>query len=109
MNSDEHEIDSEIKETMNVSSDSAHIVSRAANSLGSSEPVPIPSMSLNGLSAASPLLADDNDVIEDEWIDIAKRIIKEYRADPYTLSRALISLRAEYMKKRYNKDIKVTD
>lgn len=55
----------------------------------------------------TPGVAADNDLIENEWVDIAKRIITENKDDPYNLSNAITLLRADYMKKRYGKDINV--
>lgn len=50
---------------------------------------------------------DDKDVIEKEWIARTKQIISGTRADPYKQSEELTVLKADYMKKRYNKTIKI--
>ena len=50
---------------------------------------------------------DDNDLIEKEWVDKARAIIENNRDDPYKQSEGLTNLRAEYMKKQYNKTIKL--
>jgi hypothetical protein len=62
-----------------------------------------------GVSGDSPVMADDSELIEDEWVAIIKRILIENRDDPYLLSRAMTILRADYLKKRYQKDIKIPD
>lgn len=63
-----------------------------------------------GVQAASPsAAADDGELIEAEWIEIIKRIIQENRQDPYLLSRAMTMLRADYLKKRYKKDIRIPE
>lgn len=51
------------------------------------------------------LIADDNDVIEKEWVDRAKKIIAATTNDPYVESQELSKLKASYMKKRFNKDL----
>lgn len=56
-----------------------------------------------------PLEAEDNDLIEKEWVDRAKQIVEHTREDPYEQQRALSQMKADYMKKRYNKDIKISD
>lgn len=58
-------------------------------------------------SSANPAQADDNDLIEKEWVDGAKRIVESTRDDPYKQSEELTVLKADYMKKRYNKTIKL--
>ena len=60
-------------------------------------------------SAAPPQVAEDTDLIETEWVEAAKRIIEANRDDPYNQNRAMTLLRADYMKKRYNKDIKIPE
>lgn len=60
-----------------------------------------------GGQADQPQLADDSDLIEDEWVTIAKRIVEQYKGDPYALTRAIALLRVDYLKKRYNKEAKV--
>ena len=52
-------------------------------------------------------LPDDGDLIEKEWVEKAKQIVEKNRDDPYKQSEELNVFRADYMKQRYNKDIKV--
>ena len=52
-------------------------------------------------------LPDDGDLIEKEWVEKAKQIVEKNRDDPYKQSEELNVFKADYMKKRYNKDIKV--
>ena len=59
--------------------------------------------------AGSPSIASDSDLIEKEWVDAAKAIIEDNRDDPYSQSRAMMLLRADYMKKRYGKVIKIPE
>jgi hypothetical protein len=58
---------------------------------------------------ALPTDAEDTDLIEKEWVERAKQIVEHTREDPYEQQRALSQMKADYLKKRYNKDIKVSD
>lgn len=55
----------------------------------------------------TPLVAADDDLIEREWVDKAKKVIAETRRDPYLQERAVSKLQADYLQKRYNKTVKV--
>jgi hypothetical protein len=52
-----------------------------------------------------PEEALDNDLIEKEWIEKAKEIIEHTKDDPYEQQRALSATKADYMKKRFNRDL----
>lgn len=52
-------------------------------------------------------LPDDGDLIEKEWVEKAKQIVDKNRDDPYKQSEELNVFKADYMKQRYNKSIKV--
>ena len=56
-----------------------------------------------------PAMADDLDLIEKEWVVRAKQIVNGTREDPFAQSRELNKIKAEYVKKRYNKDIKLPE
>jgi hypothetical protein len=85
---------------------------------------PIPSLSLPPMPATpSPLAlqsdvpsttptgnlqaSDDSDLIEKEWVNKAKEIVEKTRDDPYKQSEELTVVKADYIKKRYNKTIKL--
>lgn len=57
----------------------------------------------------TPIAADDVDVIEKEWVDKAKEIVDKTSGDPHRQNKEVSVLKADYMKKRYNKDIKLED
>lgn len=57
----------------------------------------------------TPLQAADNDLIEKEWVIKAKQIVEKTKDNPYEQQKAIEKFKADYMKKRYNKTIKVTD
>lgn len=56
-----------------------------------------------------PVLAGDDDLIEKEWVDKAKKIIAETRSDPYRREQEVSRLQADYLRKRYGKEIGVAD
>jgi hypothetical protein len=57
---------------------------------------------------SNPLAASDEDVIEKEWVDKAKKIVAQTRSDPYTQEKEVSKLQADYLKKRYGKEIKLS-
>lgn len=63
------------------------------------------SMANNGM----PLIADDTDLIEKEWVDKAKQIVAQTNHDPYLQNKEINKVKADYLKKRYNKDLKLVD
>jgi hypothetical protein len=54
-----------------------------------------------------PPAAEDSDLIEQEWVDKAKAIVNSNSHDPHTLNKEINKFKADYIKKRYNKEIKV--
>ena len=56
-----------------------------------------------------PAVADDNDLIEQEWVDKAKAIVERTHDDPHLQNQEMNKFKAEYIKKRYNREIKVTE
>lgn len=54
-----------------------------------------------------PASASDDDIIEKEWVSKAKQIIKSTKNDPYMQELEVSKLQADYLKKRYGKDVKV--
>ena len=52
------------------------------------------------------LLANDVDVIEKEWVDVAEQVVRDTADDPHAEEEAVENLQVDYMKKRYGKDIK---
>lgn len=54
---------------------------------------------------STPLTAGDDDLIEKEWVDKAKKIIAETRDDPYRREREISKLQVEYIRKRYGRTV----
>lgn len=56
-------------------------------------------------SASAPLVAADEDLIEKEWVDRAKKIIVSTKEDPYRREAEVSKLQVEYLRKRYGKEL----
>lgn len=57
--------------------------------------------------SSTPAVANDLDLIEKEWVDKAKAIVASTRTDPHAQNDQMNHFKADYMKKRYGKDIKI--
>jgi len=69
-------------------------------------PAPAPTSALGN---NNPLVADDNDLIEKEWVTKAKEIVEKTKHDPHLETKEINLFRADYLKKRYNKELKVAE
>lgn len=54
------------------------------------------------------MAADDADLIEKEWVLKAKAIVEHTKDDPHSQNYQMSRFKADYLKKRYNKDVKVS-
>jgi hypothetical protein len=52
-----------------------------------------------------PIIANDDDLIEKEWVDKAKKIILETKDDPYRREQEVSKLQADYLRKRYGREL----
>lgn len=66
-----------------------------------------PPVQAQPLTDDNPLTANDDDLIEKEWVAKAKKIVQDTKADPYKQESEVSKLQADYLKKRYGKDIKL--
>lgn len=73
------------------------------------QPVPLQQAQQPSAFPGMPTIADDTDLIEKEWVMKAKEIVARTRHDPYQQNKQVEGFKADYMKKRYNKDIKLTE
>lgn len=53
----------------------------------------------------SPLVANDDDLIEKEWVDKAKQIVVSTKDDPHLREQEVAKLQADYLRKRYGKEL----
>ncbi len=73
---------------------------------------PIPVVNVSNTPAVdldTPELAEDNDLIEQEWVNKAKAIVERTRQDPHLQNKEINKFKADYIKKRYNREIKVSE
>lgn len=49
------------------------------------------------------------DVIEKEWIQIAKKIVSDTNGDPYKQEKAVSELQVNYLKKRYGRETSISE
>ena len=75
-------------------------------------PLPVIDPAQQQPSAGQPIVTDDNptnaadeDLIEKEWVEKAKKVVAETRNDPYAQDRAISKLQADYLNKRYGRQI----
>jgi hypothetical protein len=62
----------------------------------------------DNVTSSAPMVASDDDLIEKEWVDKAKKIIVETRNDPYRREQEVGRLQADYLRKRYGKELGVS-
>ena len=62
-------------------------------------------MALPQIPDDTPATAHDNEVIEKEWVDKAKRVIAETKDDPYRREQEVSKLQADYLLKRYGRKL----
>lgn len=68
-----------------------------------------PSGTTNTTVPINQMQADDADLIEKEWVLKAKNIIAATKEDPRAQNVEINKVKAEYLKKRYGKEIKTED
>jgi hypothetical protein len=70
-------------------------------------PVVIPASDDASLPAddGMPIAAKDDDLIEKEWVDKAKKIIIQTKDDPYRREQEVEKLQADYLRKRYGREL----
>jgi hypothetical protein len=77
---------------------------------GSSQPQQIPVQDQSASSQATTgLTAQDADLIEKEWVVRAKTLVAQTQDDPYKQKNEMSKVKADYIKKRFNKTIPVED
>lgn len=76
-----------------------------AAAVGTAAPPPVPAEPPVAAQPVSdsPAVAADEDVIEKEWVDKAKKIILETPDDPHGRASRVNELQRDYLKKRYGK------
>lgn len=57
----------------------------------------------------NPLIAGDDDLIEKEWVDKAKKIVAETKDNPYKRDQDVNKLQVDYIKKRFGRELGVAE
>lgn len=77
-------------------------------------PPPLPQLSQQSVQPqqqvqedTNPPVAADDDLIEKEWVEKAKKVIAETKHDPHLQEQAVSRLQADYLQKRYGKTVKL--
>ncbi len=75
-----------------------------------SQPIPAPiGLSLDDDGPipiiSSPTVASDDDLIEKEWVERAKKVLVETKDDPYRREQEVSRLQADYLLKRYGREL----
>lgn len=68
-------------------------------------PVVAPAVPSASPTINAPATAGDDDLIEKEWVDKLKKIIAITKGNPYEQAKAIGTLQADYLKKRYDRNI----
>lgn len=55
----------------------------------------------------NPAYAADEDLIEKEWVEKARKVIAETKHDPHLQEAEVSKLQADYLQKRYGKTVKL--
>lgn len=53
----------------------------------------------------TPTVAGDDELIEKEWVDRAKKVLAETKDDPYRRGQEVSRLQADYLMKRYGREL----
>lgn len=104
-----NEIDSAMAVEQNIPAFPAPLMPQDNTALPSL-PGPAGVNNVTGSSAGStPAIADDTDLIEKEWVEKAKEIVRRTKDDPHAQTDELNKMKADYLKKRYNKELKLSE
>lgn len=70
-------------------------------------PASVPqTLAMPALDDSNPQIAEDSDLIEQEWVDKAKAIVEHTKTDPYRQNVEINKMKADYIRKRYGKELK---
>ena len=70
-----------------------------------SEPSSVDDNTTSLLLSNAPLVAGDDDLIEKEWVDRAKKIVSDTHNDPHRRENEVSKLQIDYIKKRFGRDL----
>jgi hypothetical protein len=75
------------------------------------QPVPVPVNLVPTPSTTQASSSDDenNDALDREWVIKARNIVERTHTDPFMESSEISKVKADFLKSRYNKDIKLAE
>lgn len=73
---------------------------------GAQEPITV---NIDQVDVVTPQAAADEELIEKEWVEKVKEIIEKTQSNPYQRQQELAKVKADYLKKRYNKEVRSLD
>ena len=76
---------------------------------GSPDPIAAATAQLTGSNLSVAQAEEVDTPFDEEWVAKAKAIVERTHTDPYAQSREISKLKAQYIKARYHKDIKVSE
>lgn len=104
----EQEISKSVELGSTASATTAHVipqVNQQPKSGQSRQAAPQASLPHSGsMPIITPHIADDQDLIEREWVESAKRIVAQTKHDPHAQSEGLSAVKEDYKKKRFHID-----
>jgi hypothetical protein len=68
---------------------------------------PMPQMQQPALDAPAP--DENSDSLDEEWVQKAKTIVERTKNDPYAESQELSKVKADFLRIRYNKQVKIAE
>lgn len=60
---------------------------------------------MTGMATTTPASAADDDLIEKEWVDQAKKLIGSTKDNPHEQAKLVAELMRDYVRKRYGKEV----
>ena len=70
-----------------------------------SQPVTSDAAATNTATVTAPASAADDDLIEKEWVDQAKKLINTTKDNPHEQAKLVAELMRDYVRKRYGKEV----
>lgn len=68
-----------------------------------------PTDTADDATIVNPTTASDDDIIEKEWVNKAKKVVADTQGNPYLREKEVSKLQADYLQKRYGKQVKIPE
>jgi hypothetical protein len=83
-----------------------NVSGQSSDSGGSLDPNFVAMNDLQRQVSTLPQEASDTDLIEKEWVTALQDVVAHTSEDPYTQQNQISSIKSDYLRKRYNKEVK---